>query len=58
MTPRERVLAAVAGRSADRIASNFRAEVEVFQMLQKALGLSSFGEISVWATAIAIIDRN
>lgn len=49
MTPRERVLATLAGRPVDRIASDFRAEPEVFSALRTRLGLPNDEAVRHWA---------
>ena len=49
MTSRERVLATLEGKPVDRIASNFRAEPEVFQKLQAHLNLPDAEAVRVWA---------
>jgi uroporphyrinogen decarboxylase len=49
MTSRERVWATIRGKPVDRIASNFRAEAEVFGKLQRHLGCGSVEEVLKWA---------
>jgi uroporphyrinogen decarboxylase len=49
MTSRERVYAALEGKPADRTASSFRAEVEVFQKLQKSMGIKDIDGVLSWA---------
>ena len=49
MTSRERVLATLEGKAVDRVASNFRAEPEVFQKLQSHLNLPDAEAVRVWA---------
>lgn len=49
MTSRERVLATLAGKPVDRVASDFRAEPEVFQKLQTHLKLPDAEAVRVWA---------
>ena len=49
MTSRERVYAALEGKPADRIASDFRAEVEVFQKLQNRMNIKGCKGVLLWA---------
>lgn len=49
MTSRERVLATLAGKPVDRIASDFRAEPEVFRKLQQHLNLPDDEAVRQWA---------
>jgi uroporphyrinogen decarboxylase len=49
MTSRERVLATLAGKAVDRVASDFRAEPEVFLDLQRRLGLPDAEAVRRWA---------
>jgi len=49
MSSRERVLATLAGQPVDRIASDFRAEKEVFEKLQRHLGLPDEESVRRWA---------
>lgn len=49
MTSQERVLATIEGKNTDRITSDFRAEVEVFEKLQEYFRLSSIEEVLIWA---------
>ena len=49
MTSRERVLATLAGRPVDRVASDFRAEPEVFAKLHQHLHLPDDEAVRVWA---------
>jgi uroporphyrinogen decarboxylase len=47
MTSRERVLSTLQGKTVDRLAFDFRAEVEVFQVLQRHFSLSSIEDVLV-----------
>lgn len=49
MTPRERVLATLRGEPTDRVASNFRAEPEVYAKLRTHLRLPDDDAVRVWA---------
>ena len=49
MNSRERVLATLEGKPVDRVASDFRAEPEVFQKLQTHLNLPDAEAVRVWA---------
>ncbi len=49
MTSRERVLATLAAKPVDHVASDFRAEPEVYQKLQGRLGLPDDEAVRVWA---------
>jgi uroporphyrinogen decarboxylase len=49
MTSRERVLATLGGQAVDRVASDFRAEPEVFAHLQRRLGLPDAEAVRRWA---------
>ena len=48
MTSRERVTATLEGKPVDRVASDFRAETEVFEKLQNHLGLETVEDVLLW----------